>query len=65
MYDDVGHMAASETWADPNQCPFCGQELQSPGEGFVRHLDESEACDGEYGVWRQRIANDIRGGWSG
>lgn len=58
-------MAASETWTDPNQCPFCGQALSSPGEGFVRHLDESEACDGAYDVWRQRIADDIRGGWSG
>ncbi len=59
------HMAASETWTDPNQCPFCGQALPSPGEGFVRHLDESEACDGAYGVWRQRVADDIGGGWSG
>jgi len=58
-------MAASETWTDPNQCPFCGREIPSPGEGFVRHIEESSTCDGAYRVWRERVADDIRGGWSG
>jgi hypothetical protein len=58
-------MSASETWTDPNQCPFCDRPIASPGEGFVRHLDESDECDEEFQVWRGRIADDIQGGWAG
>lgn len=58
-------MAASETWTDPNQCPFCGAQLPSPGAGFVDHLDENPACESGFETWRDRITDDIRGGWMG
>jgi hypothetical protein len=58
-------MAASESWTDPNRCPFCGRTVASPGEGFMNHLDESEACNEDFRVWRGRIAEDMSGGWTG
>lgn len=58
-------MSATETWTDPHQCPFCGEELASPGEGFMIHLDESADCESRFSDWRQRISNDIRGCWAG
>jgi len=58
-------MSASETWDDPNRCPFCGDELPSPGAGFVGHVEESPACRAEFGTWRERVTDDLMGGWSG
>jgi hypothetical protein len=58
-------MAASETWNDPNRCPFCGAELSTPGRGFVTHLETSDACDREFEAWRHHVADDVAGGWAG
>ncbi|MFB6221073.1 MAG: hypothetical protein ABEH90_06505 [Halolamina sp.] len=58
-------MAASETWSDPDLCPFCDEKLASPGAGFVAHLDESPDCEARFENWRDRIGDDVRGGWSG
>lgn len=58
-------MAASETWSDPEQCPFCGESLPSPGKGFMIHLNENPECDGDFETWRSRVTEDIGGGWAG
>lgn len=58
-------MAASESWNDPDRCPFCGTLLTSPGAGFMVHLGENPDCEGEFETWRERICDDIGGGWSG
>ncbi|WP_313691901.1 DUF7501 family protein [Halorarum halobium] len=58
-------MSATETWTDPNSCPFCGEQLPSPGAGFVDHIDETPDCESRFGVWRDRIGDDIQGDWSG
>jgi hypothetical protein len=58
-------MAASESWGDPNQCPFCGARLSSPGAGFVDHVGENPECEAEFDAWRDRVSDDIRGGWMG
>lgn len=58
-------MSSSTTWTDPYSCPFCGEELPSPGEGFVRHVDDNPECDAAFETWRERVAEDVRGGWSG
>ena len=53
------------TWSDPNHCPFCDSELESPGVGFVDHLGDSPDCESDFETWRSRIGGDLRGGWSG
>jgi hypothetical protein len=58
-------MGSSETWRDPDRCPFCGDQLPSPGAGFVDHLAERSDCASEFGAWRTRVTDDIRGGWAG
>ena len=46
-------------------CPFCRAELADPGAGFVKHLDQSSACDAEFEQWRETVADDVGGEWSG
>jgi len=58
-------MAASETWSDPYECPFCGGTLPSPGEGFVRHIDNNESCNERFEQWRGRVSDDMVSGWAG
>ncbi|NGM70944.1 hypothetical protein G6M89_18370 [Natronolimnobius sp. AArcel1] len=52
-------------WTDPVTCPFCGDHLSSPGVGFVDHVNESGACKQEFDHWRENIAGDLAGEWSG
>lgn len=58
-------MAASNSWADPNRCPFCGDSIPSPGKGFMLHIGDNPDCDAEFDTWRDRISDDIHAGWSG
>lgn len=52
-------------WSDTSACPFCGAELASPGAGFVDHIHDSGACESSFETWRENIAGDLKGGWSG
>ncbi len=54
-----------QTWDDPGKCPFCTSELEDPGAGFVRHLDESPVCKQGFEQWRSSVASDMGGEWSG
>ncbi|MFB6121343.1 MAG: hypothetical protein ABEJ68_09535 [Halobacteriaceae archaeon] len=58
-------MAATQSWSDPNECPFCGERLESPGEGFMIHIEESPDCDADFDTWRDRVSGDMAAGWSG
>ena len=58
-------MATTESWSDPDRCPFCGDEVDSPGAGFVDHLGESAACESSFETWRERVTDDVAGGWVG
>ena len=61
-------MAATNTpsnWSDPSTCPFCGAALADPGAGFVDHLAESPACESGHTDWKENVAGDLAGGWSG
>ncbi|WP_254769193.1 DUF7501 family protein [Salinilacihabitans rarus] len=60
-------MAVNTTtnWSDPGTCPFCGGDLADPGAGFVDHLAESADCESSFGVWRENVAGDLAGEWSG
>jgi len=58
-------MAATDSWNDPERCPFCGEALASPGAGFVDHTAENPDCEAKFETWRDRIGGDLRGGWSG
>jgi hypothetical protein len=58
-------MSATETWSDPQRCPFCECELASPGAGFVDHVRENPACETQFETWRDRITDDLTGGWAG
>jgi hypothetical protein len=53
------------TWDDPNQCPFCTDELEDPGAGFMRHLEDSPGCKRGFEQWRTSVAGDMGGEWSG
>ncbi|ADD07051.1 uncharacterized protein Nmag_3501 [Natrialba magadii ATCC 43099] len=52
-------------WTDPIACPFCGDELASPGAGFVDHIHESATCEAEFEFWRENISDDVAGEWAG
>ncbi|RQG95847.1 DUF7501 family protein [Natrarchaeobius chitinivorans] len=60
-------MTATTTmnWSDPVICPFCGDELQSPGAGFIDHIRESDDCERGFEHWRENVAGDLAGEWSG
>jgi len=55
----------ARTWDDPSACPFCLTELADPGAGFMRHLEESPRCAAGFENWRDAVASDMRGEWSG
>jgi hypothetical protein len=57
--------SVATSWDDPSTCPFCGAALSDPGAGFVDHLDESAACTTEFETWREHVAGDIGGEWTG
>lgn len=52
-------------WSDPYTCPFCDATLSDPGAGFVDHLARSGPCERGYERWRERVAGDIVGEWTG
>lgn len=52
-------------WSDPDRCPFCGAPLTDGGAGFMDHIDEAEGCAVAFERWREGIAGDIGGEWSG
>lgn len=60
-------MAVNTTadWSDPATCPYCGDELESAGAGFVDHVDENDPCKNEFDHWRDNIAGDLAGEWGG
>ena len=58
-------MAVNTTWEDSATCPFCGDELASPGVGFVDHLSENDDCETEHDQWRENLAGDLAGEWAG
>jgi hypothetical protein len=58
-------MATTGTWSDPDRCPFCGDRLASPGAGFVDHIDEAPDCEATFELWRERVTDDVAGGWVG
>ncbi|MFW5917653.1 MAG: DUF7501 family protein [Halorubrum sp.] len=58
-------MGLSESTIEPNRCPFCERELASPGAGFIRHIEEDSACHDAFETWRDRVADDMCGGWAG
>jgi len=57
--------SGADDWANPDFCPFCGERLSNPGEGFLDHLDESPACNERFAEWRGHIGGDMGGEWSG
>jgi hypothetical protein len=58
-------MTTPTIWNDPNHCPFCEDELETPGAGFVDHIGENPDCETGFETWRSNIAGDVPGGWSG
>lgn len=54
-----------DRWNRPEYCPFCGQELNDPGAGFIDHLEDNEECAYEFDRWRAAIIDDVEGEWSG
>ncbi|WP_336036143.1 DUF7501 family protein [Halobacterium yunchengense] len=58
-------MPLETAWGDPNQCPFCGGDLPSPGSGFVDHVDDNPDCSDAFDAWRGRVARDVPRGWPG
>jgi hypothetical protein len=53
------------SWSNPSTCPFCDDELASPGAAFMDHLKTNPDCEDGFDRWRTRVNDDIRGGWSG
>ena len=53
------------TWDDPETCPFCGTHLTDGGAGFIDHVAISDGCSARFDIWRQQVAGDVGGEWSG
>jgi nucleotide-binding universal stress UspA family protein len=61
-----GGPSTDETrWDDPERCPFCGGGLEDGGPGFISHIRTSPECAAAFGTWREQVADDIGGEWSG
>lgn len=58
-------MALAEAAIEPKRCPFCGAELASPGAGFIQHVENAPDCRDAFETWRNRVTDDMRGGWAG
>lgn len=58
-------VTGTTNWSDPTTCPFCGGDLATPGAGFVDHLSESPDCETHFDRWRDNLAGDLAGEWSG
>jgi Zn-finger nucleic acid-binding protein len=58
-------MGLTDSTVEPGRCPFCDADLASPGAGFVRHIDEAPKCRDAFETWRDRVTDDMRGGWPG
>jgi hypothetical protein len=58
-------MATTELRLDLDRCPFCGDGIDSPGAGFIAHLREASDCADDFERWRDRIGDDMPGGWAG
>ncbi|MFB6139987.1 MAG: hypothetical protein ABEJ26_06085 [Halosimplex sp.] len=58
-------MSTTDSWSDPDRCPFCEARLASPGAGFVDHTSDNPDCAAKFETWRDQVAGDVRGGWSG
>ena len=65
MSQEVSPSTVAHSWDDPTRCPFCLAELESEGAGFIDHIDESPVCRQGFGTWRDEVANDVAGEWSG
>ena len=46
-------------------CPFCGVELADLGGPFMDHIEESPDCRERFDLWRENVAGDMGGEWSG
>jgi len=55
----------STTWNDPDICPFCDGQLTGPGAGSVDHPAPHPACVPGFDARRDRVIDDVGGGWSG
>lgn len=57
----------SPDWDNPDFCPFCGKQLADGGPGFVDHIEreENDSCRERFELWRENVADDIGGDWSG
>lgn len=40
------------------RCPFCGEELDDPMQGFFDHLDDNPDCAAQYGPWRDAVRRE-------
>ncbi|KAB1188680.1 MULTISPECIES: hypothetical protein [Haloferax] len=65
MSQEVSPSVIAHTWDDPTRCPFCLAKLESEGAGFMDHIDESPICRQGFGMWRDAVADDVGGEWSG
>jgi hypothetical protein len=64
--DGHSHPASdSPNWDDPDFCPFCGARLTDGGAGFMDHIETADTCRERFDDWRENIAGDVGGEWSG
>jgi len=52
-------------WENPEACPFCGEQLADCDVGFVDHADADSDCNARLEEWRENVAGDVGGGWTG
>ncbi len=57
--------SSTNSWTNPERCPFCDARIEDGGWGFVVHVRANEPCEKEFDMWREQIAGDMAGEWSG
>ncbi|MFB6078644.1 MAG: hypothetical protein ABEJ80_06680 [Halarchaeum sp.] len=52
-------------WDHPEVCPWCGADVEDGGAGFMDHIEERASCKEAFEAWRENVAGDVGGEWSG
>ena len=55
----------ARTWDHPTVCLFCEGNLVDPGAGFIAHPEGTPVCAEGFRQWREAVAGDMGGEWSG
>jgi hypothetical protein len=48
-------------WTTETNCPFCDDDIDDPGAGFVDHLKTNPECKSGHDAWKFHLSDDFGG----